>query len=144
MDTMQLAVMEFTITVIITGLAVATGLAINAIRNFTKKVKSETKKIENEEQRNLLNAALDDLETLTTKTVTEIEQTTAKALRESVKDGKTDRAELLALSKKAFSEISNSLQPEYRNMIDKNFGSFSKFLTKAIETKVFELKINTK
>lgn len=140
MDTLQEIFSQLAVDAILAGLALLAAIAINAVHKLAKKVKLETAKIENEEQRNLLNAALDDVETLTTKTVTEIEQTTAKALREAVKQGTKDRAELLALSKKAFDEISNALQPEYKNMIERNFGSFSKYLTKAIETKVFELK----
>lgn len=140
MDTLQEIFSQLAVDAILAGLALLAAIAINAVHKLANKAKLETAKIENEQQRNLLNAALDDVETLTTKTVTEIEQTTAKALREAVKQGTKDRAELLALSKMAFDEISDALQPEYKNMIEKNFGSFSKYLTKAIETKVFELK----
>lgn len=42
--------------------------------------------IEDEQQRGLLLDAITDLEFLAEKTVTNIEQTTAKALREAVKD----------------------------------------------------------
>lgn len=140
MDTLQQIFSQLAVDAILAGLALLAAIAINAVHKYAQKVKLETAKIENEEQRNLLTAALDDVETLTTKTVTEIEQTTAKALREAVKAGTRDRAELVALSKKAFNEIADALQPEYKNMIEKNFGSFSKYLTKAIETKVFELK----
>lgn len=140
MDTLQQIFSQLAVDAILAGLALLAALAINALHKFTQKVKLETQRIESQEQRNLLIAALDDLDTLTTKTVTEIEQTTAKALREAVKQGVKDRGELLTLSKKAFDEIADALKPEYKNAIEKNFGNFSKYLTKAIETKVFELK----
>ena len=113
---------------------------INALRKLTEKVKTETRQIKNEEQRNLLLDALNDVDELATKTVTQIEQTTAKTLREAVKDGKAGKPELEALGTQALKEITEALRPECRELIEKNYGNLSTYLTKTIETKVFELK----
>ena len=54
-------------------------------------MKAQTKKIEDESARALLEDALDDVERLATKAVGYTEQTVAKALREAVKAGTGDR-----------------------------------------------------
>lgn len=140
METMQQLFNQVVINFVMAALALLAAYAINALHKLTEKAKLETKRLKDEEQRKLLIDALEDIEILTTKTVTEIEQTTAQALREAVKSGVRDRAELEALSKKAFDEIANALKPESKALIEKHFGNFSKYLTKAIETKVFGVK----
>lgn len=121
-------------------IALLAAYILNTLHKLTEKAKLETKKLKKEEQRKLLLDALDDIEILTKMTVTEIEQTTAQTLREAVKNGVKDRAELESLSKKAFNEIADALKPEAKTLIEKQFGDFAKYLTKTIETKVFELK----
>lgn len=83
------------------------------------------------------------MENLARVTVGAIEQTTAKALREAVKDGKTDREELLTLSTKAFEEIKGKVGPEAQKVITQNLGSFDEYLSNLIEVKVLELKAET-
>lgn len=140
MDTAQQFLSQIIIDVALAGVALLAAYAINAMRKLTEKVKLETQHIKDEEQRKLLTDALEDVEILTSKTVAQIEQTTAKTLREAVKNGVRDKTELEALSMKAFNEIAEALKPESKALIENNFGNFSKYLTKAIETKVLELK----
>ncbi len=140
MDTAQQFLSQIIIDVALAGVALLAAYAVNAMHKLTKKVKLETQRIKDEEQRKLLTDALDDVEILTSKTVAQIEQTTAKTLREAVKNGVRDKTELEALSMKAFNEIAEALKPESKALIEKNFGDFSKYLTKAIEAKVLELK----
>lgn len=140
MDTAQQFLSQIVIDVAMAGITLLAAYGINAIHKLTQKVKLETKRIQDEEQRKLLTDALEDLEDLTTKTVADIEQRTARALREAVKQGVRERAELEALAKEAYDEIAEAFKPESKALIQKNFGSFSKYLTKAIEAKVLELK----
>lgn len=140
MDTAQQFLSQIIIDVALAGVALLAAYAVNAMHKLTEKVKLETQRIKDEEQRKLLTDALDDVEILTSKTVAQIEQTTAKTLREAVKNGVRDKTELEALSMKAFNEIAEALKPESKALIEKNFGDFSKYLTKAIEAKVLELK----
>lgn len=140
MDTAQQFLSQIIIDIALAGVALLAAYAVNAMHKLTEKVKLETQRIKDEEQRKLLTDALDDVEILTSKTVAQIEQTTAKTLREAVKNGVRDKTELEALSMKAFNEIAEALKPESKALIEKNFGDFSKYLTKAIEAKVLELK----
>ena len=79
---------------------------------------------------------------LATKTVAKIEQTTASALRESVKDGNASPDELKKLSEQAFSDIKKQLSKDTRDLIEVHFGSYAKFIEDTIEQKVLELKRN--
>jgi hypothetical protein len=140
METTQQFLTQIAMNVALAGVALLAAYATNAMHKLTEKVKAETMRIKSDEQRKLLNDALDDVDILTKKTVAQIEQTTAKTLREAVKEGIRDKRELEALSIQAFNEIAEALKPESKAMIEENFGDFSKYLTKVIEEKVLELK----
>lgn len=114
--------------------------AVYYIQKAVAKVNEQTKQIKDEAARKLLNDALEDVETLVTVTVGSIEQTTAAALRAAVKDGTTNRDELLALGKKAFSSVKSNISIETQETITKNLGSFNVYLTNLIETKVLQIK----
>ena len=141
---MELELQEFftqiILDVVLALVALALAYGLSAIKSSIAKAKVEALKITNEKERQLLIDALDDIDILTTKTVSRIEQTTAKSLRELVKDGKIERNELIGLSQDAFNEISKSLRPECKTLVEKHFGDFSKYLTNSIEEKVLELK----
>ena len=61
-------------------------------------------------------------------------------MREAVKDGLKNRSELEQLAKVAFNEVAEALKPQSRVLIEKHFGSFSKYLSKTIEAMVFKVK----
>ena len=113
------------------------------IRKGSLWLDEKTKQLKDEKLRKQLDDALDDVENLARVTVGAIEQTTAKAIREAVKDGKTNREELPSLSKIAFSEIKSKVGPEAQKVIAENLGSFDEYLSNLIEVKVLELKAET-
>ena len=103
-------------------------------------VKAQTKKIEDESARALLEDALDDVERLATKAVGYTEQTVAKALREAVKAGTGDREKLLALGRDVFNEVKCEIGPETQEIIVKHLGSFDHYLEQCIENAVLKIK----
>lgn len=133
---------EALVNVGIAGVSVLCGFLAQAARNVTTKLKAQTQLVCSEEKRNLLHTALNAAEDLTGKTVAALEQTVAKELRESVKDGTVSRSELEGLSKKAFLEIYDALSSEYIQAINEAYGSFGSYLERLIEAKVLELKKN--
>lgn len=110
------------------------------VRKAAVKVQTQTARLKDDASRKLLTDALEDVENLAVKTVGSIEQTTASALRETVKDGKADRKELLALGKKAFDEVKAAITPEAQKVITDNLGSFDGYLSKLIEDAVRRVK----
>ncbi len=140
MDTQVLTELITNVATAVFGLLAA--YAINAIHRWTAKVIAETSKVQSDEQRKLIQNAINDVEMLATKTVAKIEQTTAKALRESVKDGLVSPDELKKLSEQAYWDIKNQLSNDTCRLINDQFGSYSKFIQDTIEQKVLELKRN--
>lgn len=137
---MQEIISNVAVDVSLAVLSLLMAYATAAVRKVATKVKLETQQIQKADERNMLLDAIDDVEQLAEKTVKHIEQTTAKALRQSVKDGLKDQSELAALSLKAFEEIANALRPECKELIANNFGSFETYLKKTIESQVLALK----
>lgn len=138
--TIQVIANEFLKSLALGVVALAGAYATYGIRKFVAKLKVQTQFIQEEEQRKLVQAALEDVAELTEKTVAAIEQTTAKQIREAVKDGKIDRTELEQLAKRAAFDITETLKPETQKVIDQHFGGFQSYLEKCIEAKVLELK----
>lgn len=143
MDTMQSMANEFLFSLALGVVTLMAAYATYGIRKIIAKVQAQTQMITDEEQRKILLAALEDVAELTEKTVTALEQTTAKQLREAVKDGKVNKSELEQLAKRASFEITQGLEAETMEVIEKHFGSFRSYLEKCIEAKVFELKTNS-
>lgn len=121
-------------------LSLLTAAATYGVTKLTAKSKAQTQQINDEALRKKLDDAIDDVDEVTTKTVGCIEQTTAKDLRQAVKDGKASKDDLISLSKQAAQEIKAQIQPDVQALIAKNFGSFEDYLVKCIETKVLQIK----
>ena len=79
------------------------------IRLGAAKLKEQTAQIKDETGRKVLEDALDDVVNLATVSVGAMEQTTAKALRDAVKNGTASREELLARV--------NALNPTFCEML---------------------------
>jgi len=140
MDTQVLKELIINATTAVLGLLAAYG--INAIHRWTAKVIAETSKVKGEEHRMLILGAISDVEMLVTKTVAMIEQTTAKALREAVKNGEADPAKLKELANQAYFEVKDQVSSDTRKLLNEQFGDYSKFVIDTIEQKVLELKRN--
>ena len=139
MDIIQSAAFEMLLNVALAVLALAGAYAVYYIRLGASKLKAQTAQIEDASTRKVLDDALKDVENLATLSVSAMEQTTAKALREAVKGGKASREELVALGKQVFDEVKASIAPEAQRVITKNL---DEYLTKYIEATVLEIKQN--
>ena len=122
--------------------SLAGAYGIYFIRLCAAKVKSQTAQLRNERTRWALDTALDDVRQLAELSVGAMEQTTAKKLRENVKNGIADREELLALGKTVFNEVKSAIAPEAQAVITRTLGSFDDYLTKCIEEAVLKVKQN--
>lgn len=139
-EQMQGIITEVLSSVILGLIALAGSYAVYYIKKATDKLKVETEKIENEEFEKLINTALQRLSDVTTLTVNKIEQKMAKAIRESIKNGKVDKSELELLSMEAYFEIKKVLEPEYLELIENTLGDTQTYITNLIEDKLVEIK----
>jgi len=124
MHTIQAIFSDAVVTLAAALIGLLAAYALKGIKKATDKIELQTKKLKNEDARQTLNNALWDVERIATITVAAIEQTTAKALRAAVKDGRADRDDLVALSKQALDEITAAIKPEAQKIITENIGKF--------------------
>ncbi|MEF2965654.1 guanylate kinase [Paenibacillus sp. M1] len=110
------------------------------IKKAKAKVIAEAQQIDDDNQRNLVLAAINRLDDVATKTVKSIEQTAAKAIREGVKSGTTSRDDLLVLGRQAYDEVIKTLEPEYLAVLTTTLGDVDAYIQHTIESKVLELK----
>jgi CHAD domain-containing protein len=110
------------------------------IKKLTDKLSLETKKLEDEAQRKLVEQALNRLDDVVEKTVNKIEQTTVKKLKKSISQGLKDKSELKYLAIEAYDEIRKTLEPEYLDLLEDTLGDARTYIKNTIEDKVLNLK----
>lgn len=140
MEIIQSVVSETLVNLVLAVITLAGTYAIYYIRLGASKLQAQTAQIADEKARQLLNNAVLDVANLVTLSVGAMEQTTAKALREAVKAGTKDRAELVALGRDVFNDVKKQIGPEAQRVITKNLGSFDSYLKKCIENEVLKVK----
>ena len=140
MEIIQSVVSETLVNLMLAVITLAGTYAIYYIRLGASKLQAQTAQIADEKARQLLNNAVLDIANLVTLSVGAMEQTTAKALREAVKAGTKDRAELVALGRDVFNDVKKQIGPEAQRVITKNLGSFDSYLKKCIENEVLKVK----
>lgn len=131
---------EFVLTIMSGMVTLAGAYVCLWLKKLKQKVEIETEKIENKATEELITNAMIQVEWLAEQTVKAIEQTTAKELREAVKNGLASRDELTALASKAVKQIYNSLSDMYIDALDEGIGNTVNFIKNTVEAKVLELK----
>lgn len=140
MESIQAALNETLLKIVLGIIALAGAYATYYLHLGASKLKVQTAQIEDDQSRKLLENALADVTNLATTLVGAMEQTTAKALREAVKAGKASPDELKALSAKVFNEIKSAIAPEAQRVIMDNLGSFDTYVDAVIEDAVLKVK----
>lgn len=128
------------VTILTALIALVAAYAMRGINALTAKIRIESANLEDDHARGFIDEALARLDDLAVKTVTQLEQTTAKTLREAVKAGSASPDELKALGRQAVQEIIHNLSPDYYDAIRETVGDLEGYVTNVVETKVFELK----
>lgn len=139
---MQEMAQDILFNLTLAALTLLSSYALYYIRKATAKVAAEATKIANDDQRALAQAAIARLDDVATKTIKTIEQTTAKELRRSVKNGQASKEDLSALAKQAYGEIVRTMEPDYLDALKTTLGDLDKYIKTTIEAKVLELKQN--
>ena len=136
MDVILSAASDTLVNILLAVITLGGAYALYYLKLGAAKVKAQTAQIEDQQARQLL----DDVVNLATVSVGAMEQTTAKALRQAVKDGKADREELLALGKQVLEEVKAAVAPGTQEVITKHLGNFEDYVMKCIEDAVLKVK----
>jgi len=140
MEQIMMVVNEALVNVILAVVALAGTYAVMHVRNLSTKLKAETFKIEDEHHRGVTKEALERLEDVAVKTVTKIEETSAKKIRKAVADGEVDRKELEDLAEEAYHEIMWTLGRDYMEVIEESIGDFRTYILIEIECALKKVK----
>lgn len=140
METIQIMASDMLLNLALGVLSLLAAYALYFIRVGTAKLKAQTAKLQDEAARALLDNALDDVASLANLSVSAMEQTTAKALREAVREQNAEREDLVALGEQVFRDVKLSIAPEAQQLITQNLGSFDAYLSKCIEDAVLHVK----
>ncbi len=127
-------------TVITGAISVAAAYTAYYVRQATLKIKTEIAAKVDENKQSLFNAAIDRVSSLAEMTVVAIEQTSAGALRQAVKNGKADRQLLLDLGSDAVLQIKEQLSDTYKSAIIEQCNDIDNYISNVVEVKVYELK----
>jgi vacuolar-type H+-ATPase subunit H len=141
LEQIQNGMVEVLTSVVLALIALGGAYATYYIKKATEKLRVEMTKLEDDRQKELLDRALTRMEEVAEKTVNKIEQTTAKSIRQAVKDGQTDKKELEDLAVDAYEEILKTLEPDYRKVIEASMGDARTYILNTIEEKVRDVKL---
>lgn len=140
MEAIQTAASQMFINVALGVIALLGAYGVYFVQKAAVKVQAQTAQIKDEAARKLVENAVHDTEALTLKAVGAMEQTTAKALREAVKNGAADKEKLLALGKQVFDDVKSQLGPDVQETITDNLCDFDTYLKLLIEDTVMKVK----
>jgi len=131
---------EVLVEVLIAILSLASTYAVYYLHQAAKHIKEKTAQMQDQEQASILWRATKQLDDVATRTVEKFEQTIAASLRQKVKAGIADRAELLKIGQEAYDEVIKTVGPEVLAVLQENFGDYVTHIKNTIESKVFQVK----
>lgn len=126
--------------VLIALVGLACAWAVYYLNNAAKKIARDAQAATVRDATALFWDAVKRLNDVAEKTVAKFEQTIAAELRQAVKDGRADRAELLAVGRKAYEEVLATLGPAMVQVLEANLGDLRGYVEATVEAKVRELK----
>lgn len=105
-----------------------------------QKLKVETSKIQDEQQRELANKAIDRLHDLIDKTVVSTEETVGKELKQAFADGQISKDEIMALCPKVRDEVYAQLSSDTKDVLSKELTDVQAYIQVVIENALKNMK----
>ena len=104
-----------------------------------KKILAETEKIKNEDQRNLVKAAIERVDNLAKITVQNAEQVMVKEAKSTTEDGKLTKEDANKVKNEVKNEIIDKLSSDTKAILSEEYKDIESYIDKLIEAKVHEL-----
>lgn len=128
-------------TVILTSLlSLLSAYIVMYMKKLKVKTEKEIEKIEDQQQKELFDRAIETVDKLATQTVTAFEQTCAGELRKLVKEGTIDREYLENIGKDAVVSVYCQLKPEFISALEKSINDVEGYIRNSVEDKVLAMK----
>lgn len=127
-------------TLLIGLLNIGVGYVLYLGKIYVGKLQAQTQKIQNEDQRALVESTLAKVENLVKVTVIATEETTGKALKQAFADNKIDKSEILALASQVRDEVYGQLSEDTKTTLSQEIGDVQVYIEKLIENSLKEIK----
>ena len=132
-NTLRSGLTEILAAIVLAVLSLAAAYAVAYIRRAQSALEART-------QAEIVDRTIARAAALAESTVLALESTVAKQLREAVKDGRADRAELMALGSRAVEDVLRHLGAEGRQLLEESVGDVRDFVRDLVEAQVERLK----
>ena len=103
-------------------------------------IQAETDKVKDENQKLLINSAIDRANDLVTKNVVKMEQTLVKEIKEKTEDGDIKKEELQKIAESVKENVLNQLSKESQDLINLELKDLSGYIEAQIEVALGTLK----
>lgn len=127
-------------TLLIGLLNVGVGYVLYLVKVYVEKLKVQSQKIQNEDQRALVDSTLSRVENLVKVSVVATEETIGKELKKAFADGQVDKSEILALASNVRDEVYSQLSEDTKNALSQEVGDVQVYIEKLIENALAEIK----
>lgn len=127
-------------TLLIGLLNVGAGYALYLLKVYVEKLKVQSQKIQNEDQRALADSTISRLSDLVKVSVTAMEETVGKNLKQLFADNKIDKQEILDLATTVRDEIYGQLSEEAKSVLSSEVGDIQVYIEKLIENALKDIK----
>jgi Ribonuclease G/E len=129
------------LSVILTGaITIASAYMTVFVAKATEKAKLESKKIEDERQRRMLQDALDKLDSLLKTNIIALENTIKKEMLEAIADGKIEKDELKTLAVKVKENVLIQLGNDSMDILCSSIGDVNGYLEARVEELLVQIK----
>ena len=126
-------------TVITGGIGIITSYTAIYLNNLKAKIQAETAKIKNEDTKNLVNGALDRLNSLIVTNVQSANETIVKTIKENAEDGYS-KEDLLAVRDVVKDNILKQLSDDSKDLLAQEISNLDSFVENKIEEVLKNLK----
>ncbi|MBS5934909.1 MAG: hypothetical protein KIC94_18760 [Clostridiales bacterium] len=140
MEMIKESVTQLLVIIVCGAISVGTAYVALYTKKLTEKAKAETQKIQDENQRVLINSAIDRANELVTKNVVKMEQTLVKEIKEKTDDGDIKKEELKKIAESVKENVLNQLSEESQDLINIEIKDLSGYIEAQIEVALGNLK----
>lgn len=140
MEQVQDALMTLLTTVAIGGIGVITAYASVYLKKLADKAKAQASKITDENQRELVDTAIDRASTIVEKTVISANETLVKEFKNATSDNKITKEDGQKVLDSVKENVLKQLSDDSKDLLSLTIGDLDKYIEAEIETTLKKLK----
>ena len=140
MELIQEALLSLLSAVVIGAIGLLTTYATSYFKQAMKKVKAQTEKLSDENQKQLVNDALDRTSTIVEKTIVAANETLVKEVTAATEDNKITKEDGERILASVKSDVLSQLSDDAKELLSTEIGDLELYIEKEVETTLAKLK----